>query len=381
MPSLRIDGTETDFYYVDSGVPTLKDRPYTTLVMLHGRGFNSHIFHRLLPVAKSTHIRLVLVNRRGYAGSTPFDPRDAELFESSLSSLDDSGQSIPQSERSISRHYTTFLQHRGVEMARFLFKFIKQEKIPPISHEAGRPSGGISLLGWSFGNTITLSLLAFANTFDPGMMKTLERFLRKVIIYDATIHAIGYPSPDSYYPSWDAEIPPEERQLESWIWESSYFSYPQSLRDPNTPMCDLMSGVLAQRSPNPGKRATMSNIMSDDFAAGFEPATAENGDIFLLPHQARPVHRSVYMRALFRSLNEGNAPVLLPKVGISYVWGTESIWQCILAMKATEDDISSPPDCFHIPRRVKFFAIEGGNHFTHWDNPLKVLATFDEALA
>ena len=44
MPTLRIDGTETDFYYVDSGIPTLNERPYTTLLILHGHGFNSREF-------------------------------------------------------------------------------------------------------------------------------------------------------------------------------------------------------------------------------------------------------------------------------------------------------------------------------------------------
>lgn len=68
-------------------------------------------------------------------------------------------------------------------MARFLVWFIDNERIPPRSDNASRASGGISLLGWSLGNATTLSMLAFANTLDPGLMRKLEPYLRKVVIY------------------------------------------------------------------------------------------------------------------------------------------------------------------------------------------------------
>lgn len=201
MPTIRLEDLEVDFYYQDSHIPILKDKPYTTLVVFHGYGFNGRkyfplvsattnykvcidIFHRLLPIAASSHIRLVVVNRRGYAGSTPFKPEDTDPFDPSGPELEgETGSAVPRSPRAMAELYTTFLQQRGAEVARFLQKFIKTEKIPPKSEEGGRATGGISVLGWSLGNVVTLSMLAFANTYDPALMKQLEPYLRKVVIY------------------------------------------------------------------------------------------------------------------------------------------------------------------------------------------------------
>ena len=72
-------------------------------------------------------------------------------------------------------------------MARFLAWFIEKEKIPLRFNDAGRASGGISLLGYSLGNVTTLSMLAFASTLDPGLMKKLEPYLRKVIIFGKSL--------------------------------------------------------------------------------------------------------------------------------------------------------------------------------------------------
>jgi hypothetical protein len=41
MPFAPVDDAHTEFFYQDSGVPILKDRPYTTLVAVHGYGWNS----------------------------------------------------------------------------------------------------------------------------------------------------------------------------------------------------------------------------------------------------------------------------------------------------------------------------------------------------
>ena len=75
------------------------------------------------------------------------------------------------------------MQQRGAEIARFLSWFIDDEQIPPRSNDTNGINGGISLLGWSLGNTTTLSLLAFANTLDPGLMKKLAKHLRKVVVF------------------------------------------------------------------------------------------------------------------------------------------------------------------------------------------------------
>ncbi|KAF8591065.1 hypothetical protein K439DRAFT_1627154 [Ramaria rubella] len=382
MPVAQIDDVHTQFFYQDSGVPLLDDKAYTTLVAVHGFGFNGHIFNRLVPLAKASHIRLVLLNRRGYHGSTPFSNEETSPIDpSAFSGEEETASAVSRSERILSAHYATFLQQRGAEMARFLSWFIDNEKIPPRSNDAGRASGGISLLGWSLGNVTTLSLLAFASTLDPGLMKKLEGYLRKVVIYDPPHHALGLPTPESAYnPLFDPEIPAEQRQGRFGEWVSSYFVHSPTILDPAVPLHNLMNGILEQRKTNPLKQATENNITPADKLAGLEVVSPTHGDPFsLLPH-ARPVHATVRIRAIFGNLNETSGPAVLPNVDISYIWATEAIWETVLAMRSVRDEVAKPPAHHYPARQVKFFALEGGNHFTHYDDPLKAFAAIAQAL-
>ena len=64
MPFAPIDKARIQIFYQDSGVPIFKDRPYTTLVAVHGFGWNScedfvikHlILGRFFPDAPSRHV-------------------------------------------------------------------------------------------------------------------------------------------------------------------------------------------------------------------------------------------------------------------------------------------------------------------------------------
>ena len=200
MPLAQINDAPTEFFYRDSGVPMVQDRPYTTIVAVHGLGWNSRegpkyalvyshyvlgchipdIFSRLLPLATASHVRLVILNRRGYYGSTPYSKE--EIAGIAAAERDEAHAGTTRLD---CKHYLTFMQQRGAEIARFLSWFIDKEKIPPRSNDESGANGGISLLGWALGNTTTLSLLALANTLDPGLMKKLEKHLRKVVIFGA----------------------------------------------------------------------------------------------------------------------------------------------------------------------------------------------------
>ncbi|KAF8529854.1 Alpha/Beta hydrolase protein [Gautieria morchelliformis] len=383
MPFAQVDDLNTQLFYQDSGVPTLDDKPYTTLVVVHGLGYNSHIFHRLHRIAAASHVRLVTLNRRGYAGSTPFSEAETLPIDPStvsISTEDGTASATTRSNRVLSGHYMTFMQQRGAEMARFLVWFIENERIPPRSdcNTESRASGGISLLGWSLGNATTLSMLAFASTFDPGLMKKLEPYLRKVIIFDPPHAALGYPTPEnSYNPLLDPEIRVEERQPRFMAWVSSYFVHSPSVRDPATPLRDLTNGLLEQRVMNPSKKSTAAHFTAP---AAIEVVSQRNGDMFALGEHARPVFEAVRTRAIFGNLNETYGPPVLPKVDISYIWCTDSVWEAVLAMRSLQQDIASPPDYHYPARSVRFIALEGGNHFIHYDDPLKAFAAFAQAL-
>ena len=307
--------------------------------------------------------------------TAPIDP-------SVTSGEDVTASTTTRSNRVISKNYATFLQQRGAELARFLAWFIDNEKIPPRSDEAGRASGGISLLGWSLGNVTTLSTLAFSSTLDPELMKKLEPYLRKVIIFgkrhdlivtgivnSSRIHVLdpandtlGYPTPAHWYnPRSDPEISAEELRSKSMIWLSSYFAHSPSSRDPIMLMHDFMKGNLAQHEIHPSKKPTV--MSPTDISAGEEVISTGHGDLFSVRESARAVHETVRIRALFSDLNQTSGPPVLPKVDISYIWCTESIWQAVFTMRSLQQDIASPPDHHYLARSVRFMALEGGNHF------------------
>jgi hypothetical protein len=282
------------------------------------------------------------------------------------------------------------MQQRGAEIARFLVWFIENQQIPPRSNHNtdGRASGGISLLGWSLGNATTLSMLAFANTYDPGLMKKLEPYLRKVVIFgkllwsaiygkifiprleDPPYAALGYPTPEnSYNPLVDPDIPTEERQQRFVEWVSAYYVHSPFARNPTTPLRDLANGLLEQRVANPLRKSTAAHFK---VPAAIEVVSQRNGDIFALGEHARQVFEAVRNRAIFGNLNETYGPPVLPKVDISYLWCTESVWEAVLAMRALQQEISSPP-AYHYPvRSVKFIPLEGGNHFVRTNTPLSI---------
>lgn len=137
------------------------------------------LFHRLTPIASASHIRLVLINRRGYGGSTPL--ADSETNPTFTDDPENPG--VSRSERRKLDFYTAFLQVRAAELARFLVKYIENESIPLKIESPGRASGGMSLMAWSLGNILPVSLLAFANTLDPALTRKLDAYLRKIVLY------------------------------------------------------------------------------------------------------------------------------------------------------------------------------------------------------
>jgi hypothetical protein len=336
------------------------------------------MFSRLLPLATASHLRLVILNRRGYSGSTPYS--DEEISAINPAEHDEASGGSSRTDRRQSGQFSTFMQQRGAEMARFLSWFIDNERIPPRSDDEGVISGGISLLGWSLGNTTTLSLLGFANTLDPGLMKKLEGYLRKIVIYGALIfllcldrnlvgilvdaphHALGYRTPDNAYnPLFDPKIPAAQRQTRFRSWVTSYWVHSPATLDRDPSLRDPLIG-LEQHTPNPLKQTTQTNISAADVEAGFETISITHGDPIALLPQARPVHEDVRLRAIFGDLNGTSVPVSLPNVGISYIWCTQSVWETVLAARLLKEEIASPPGYHYTVRPVEFFALEG-NHY------------------
>ncbi|KIK69425.1 hypothetical protein GYMLUDRAFT_35484 [Collybiopsis luxurians FD-317 M1] len=67
-----------EFSFTDIGAPA-NSNDYTTIVVLHGGGFNAYQLRKMHSYAHGLNLRTVLLHRRNYAGSTPYTP--TELHE------------------------------------------------------------------------------------------------------------------------------------------------------------------------------------------------------------------------------------------------------------------------------------------------------------
>ena len=92
----------------------------------------------LLPLGAAHNIRLVILNRRDYAGSTKYS-------EENLKDLVAGDKS--------------FMERLALEVKHFLLWFIDTYRIPKIT--ADRKSGGFAIMGWSMGNATAFSLLGY----------------------------------------------------------------------------------------------------------------------------------------------------------------------------------------------------------------------------
>jgi pimeloyl-ACP methyl ester carboxylesterase len=121
---------------------------------------NLDTFHRLLPLAAKGNVRLVVVNRRDYAGSTKYT-------DDNLKDLNDGNVS--------------FMGRLGAEVAHLLIWFAETHKVPKIS--ADRKSGGFAVMGWSMGNATPMAVLGHPEFVGKEAYAKLEPYFRRLILY------------------------------------------------------------------------------------------------------------------------------------------------------------------------------------------------------
>ena len=127
----------------------------------------------MIPYAAGHNFRLVLLNMRGYPGSTPYDERELDMLEGTPAVQ---GDASPQD---------MALEARGKEVAEFLRWFIQSENIPAIREEPGNGKrlGGVSVLSWSGGNAATFAMFAHAAKLPEETKSLLNAYLRSFIMY------------------------------------------------------------------------------------------------------------------------------------------------------------------------------------------------------
>ncbi|KAF9072192.1 Alpha/Beta hydrolase protein [Rhodocollybia butyracea] len=327
------------FSFTDSGAPP-NSTDYTTVLLLHGAGFNGYIFNKLHSYAHSFNLRTIALNRRDYAGSTPLT--SAELVAMS------SGQK-------------SFLDDLRAELVEFLKEFIEKERIPPIALD--KNSGGLAIVGWSLGAQIVLSLISDAED------AFVEQYLKSIILFDPPYTTFGYTLPldtTNYVPWLDPANDTLDAMLQSYVtWTCSYFDHGRLTSDAKS-----RPSIHDLDKRNKGEKVTV--LTEDDLEKCME----------LRPLMREAAMTSPPMQSGFSHLAQ---QILFPetpsaraatKVPITYLGTSQTIWISAWAEIETKRRYAEYRNKMKDSGKViRFVRMDGENHFVHWDQPKAFLET------
>lgn len=124
------------------------------------------IFSRFLPLASTHGIRIVLVNRRDYPGSSPFTDEQRRRLHRPLSDGGDSQADIE-----------LYMKEQAQDLYEFMGTFVREENLAPRSMIIG---------GWSFGSAWITTLLAYTSSINvqDGSDISLGEYVKCMLLYD-----------------------------------------------------------------------------------------------------------------------------------------------------------------------------------------------------
>ncbi|KAL0954052.1 hypothetical protein HGRIS_005204 [Hohenbuehelia grisea] len=337
-----IDDQGTVLAYQDSGPPSTGT--YATYVLIHGYSFHSGIFGRLIPLANDANVRLVCLNRRGFAKSTPLREGEFEFL------------CRPNNDNIDIAAHQGFVRARGSEIATFLHWFIRAEGLPPREGDAG----GVTLVGWSFGNLNVIAFLANTSTYQPAHRELIGRHLKEFVVWDPPHFTLGLKDPESsYHPTTDPDVPTDKRQAHFAQWISSFFPHSDEALATRDPV------LLEYKRPNPSKASTLSRMPPETFKMLLDPRNDGKSE--------GPGVLGVY----FPVLDEQVKKVFVERVyaeswpGVKgrILWGTESQWMVVYGAWYLEKLAKSASLSAQTHAPIVSVPFSRVNHFPHWDDP------------
>ncbi|KAH9972937.1 Alpha/Beta hydrolase protein [Lactifluus volemus] len=332
MPvSIVQDGTLC-FSYEDSGA---LDGPYTTFVMVHGTGFHSGIFSPMIQFAAANRVRLILLNRRDYPGSTPFS--DTELAELGSPDLETRAKALAQ---------------QGIDVGLFLAWLVREEKLPPVSTDRnGQQQGGIVLVAWSLAHTPLAGFLAHIDALPDDALRALEPCLRSYCIFDSPHGSFGLQTPSEYNPLVDSTYPMEQRVPRFYSWVSAYYTHSELARKTHDPA--LLDTTPPPYPPPPcAHPATLDVMAPASLEALSWPGPIQGSEALL---HGMPL--SLTFEQTRRMLFDEDLGSVLPRCKVILLWGENTLWE--MEREAVGQ----------VCRTLEIVEIPGANHFPHWDEP------------
>ncbi|GJE91054.1 alpha/beta hydrolase [Phanerochaete sordida] len=337
MPLAQIDEQGITLYYEDSGPPPAVQF-YTTLILVHGLVINSATFEHLLPLASRYGLRIITVNSRDYAGSTPYT--DEELPD--LANPDTNIQAVA-------------VRRWGTETARFVRFACETLGL----HATANGAGGVVLVTWSMSGIAALSILGDSRTMDQDLGASLAPYLRKVVLYDPPALVFGTnPGPGFIFPFNDPTIPVDKRAEAFGTWASSWY-------DPVFALADITLEALRARTAPLPATPTLSKLSPEGLARTIDPSVAgRSARIMDTTDEIRQAHaRCAFM----------DADAVLPDVDVLSLWCDSSKWSNVWGAKVIDGFVRAAPERGKRKRNMSHVKIENANHFVHWEDPERLL--------
>ncbi|KAG7087825.1 hypothetical protein E1B28_013764 [Marasmius oreades] len=335
-------------FFTDSGPPP-GSKDYSTLVVLHGCGFNGYGLEKLHGLAHQFNLRTVLWNRRDYPGSTPYTESELEELEQ--------GQKI-------------FIDRTGRQLGEFLVQFIEVEKIPKATDDF--KAGGIAIMGWSAGAASAMMLFSDADVVPSATYSILEQYVKDLVLLEPPHACFGYELPQGlnyYYPWSDPTLKTPQQQLQQFrVWISSLYDHP----DPDSGNPHHLD-IMTRGSTD----ATVTKWSKEEIERYYTEKAAERSEMRLFMEPMQQTLREMTERVFYdNNLIESYFPRL--KVTITY--GTRTTWHCLWVPKEIQRIHDERVASGAKARPMKSYKMSGANHFVHWEHPYLLLKTTTEGM-
>jgi hypothetical protein len=324
----------------------------------------------MLPFAAANRVRLILVNRRDYPGSTPLS--DAELAELGSPDLETRARALAQ---------------QGIDIGLFLAWLVREENIPPmVIDRDGNKMGGIALVAWSLAHTPLAGFLAHADKLPADALRALDPCLRSYCIFgelrnvpiitprkrstqliphhrntlrlaDAPHGSFGLPTLSKYHPLVEPTYPMEERVPRFYSWVSTYYTHSDLARRTRDPAL-LDIAPLPYPAPACARPATLDAVAPAALEAVSWPGPIQGSEALL-----HGIPLGVAFEQTRRMLLDGDVGSVLPRCKVVVIWGENTLWEMAGAAWAVEKMYKEREASGKVGRTLEVVEMPEANHF------------------
>ncbi|KAH9925863.1 Alpha/Beta hydrolase protein [Epithele typhae] len=339
--------------FSDSGVPPNVSTGYTTLVCLHGFMWHGASFAKMLPLAGQHNARVIAVNQLDYPGSATHSPEELAVLQRAVAATPDDGEAAAE--------MLAYWRARARDVFDYLVALVREKGIPPMQGD----KGGIVLVGWSFGTLWMSAFLAFLSEFDDPKGVELNKYLRRVVLYDGGWFFLGTapPTPSPYSPASDPALTERSALVPVFDrWLCSY--YPHTYPPTAEALVQSTAAPLADPAPAEGDRASARHAPPEDF---------HPQDWLLIGASLKQgTPRTLKARAMFSAPADSKWSALR----VECVFCAQSYWEPVWGAHQLERELTEARRAGKPAREVTFLRVDRVNHFAHWVVPEKILKVF-----